>query len=395
MITSISNLFSLYLRAFPGICLFIAAVLLIRFLLRRRATAQMFLLWFFVLIRLLLPVSIETDHGFGMIRIPDRILTLAPKEDDQFSQENEQYQQEGDEKKRDQRLTGATWFPGMIWIAGVLCFLAYYGIRFVSLYRKIKKAAPLHGYHNVFLWDQQDACTVGIFRPRAYIPFTCSKRTRDCVIQHELQHIRHHDCQLLFFFYIALALNWYNPLAWISYRYFQQDMEKACDERVLAYADTAGRKDYAAALVHFYCGYRENYISAGFRGTDIRERIKNIGKTGDRKPIRKGLLVLLCGFLFCLCLFTGLQRTAGSPVQTFTGAGITYYLMEDGSYQYGKKNYSDRVVLSGTLPNSDATAEVTVLTNDRNLTFERAVWSLFSSDLSDSDPDLFMVVDMR
>ena len=46
-----------------------------------------------------------------------------------------------------------------------------------------------------------------------------------------------------------LALNWFNPIAWLAFRAFRADQELACDAAVTAARSDESRRDYAEALV--------------------------------------------------------------------------------------------------------------------------------------------------
>jgi beta-lactamase regulating signal transducer with metallopeptidase domain len=48
---------------------------------------------------------------------------------------------------------------------------------------------------------------------------------------------------------IVLALNWFNPIAWIAFRAFRADQELSCDAAIAAEASPETRCDYARALV--------------------------------------------------------------------------------------------------------------------------------------------------
>ena len=62
------------------------------------------------------------------------------------------------------------------------------------------------------------------------------------MLQHEKTHIKRKDYLLMMLYYIALALNWYNPLCWLIYFGVNKDIEMACDEQTLQKYINGGKK---------------------------------------------------------------------------------------------------------------------------------------------------------
>lgn len=92
--------------------------------------------------------------------------------------------------------------------------------------------------------------TWGTLRPSILLPSASrqwSATRLDCVLLHELAHVRRHDALVQDLARLACALHWYNPLAWRALRHLRAEAEAACDGIVLrAGVPPAG---YAGALV--------------------------------------------------------------------------------------------------------------------------------------------------
>ena len=74
------------------------------------------------------------------------------------------------------------------------------------------------------------------------------------VIEHEKSHIARGDHYAKLVGYLLLSVYWFNPLSWIAYMMFCKDVERACDERVIAELDVENRKGYAEALLQCSTG---------------------------------------------------------------------------------------------------------------------------------------------
>ncbi len=78
--------------------------------------------------------------------------------------------------------------------------------------------------------------TWGILRPRILMPERAarwSQAERRSALTHELAHVVRGDWALLVLARAAVALHWFNPLAWIAFRRLALEAERACDDRVL------------------------------------------------------------------------------------------------------------------------------------------------------------------
>lgn len=91
---------------------------------------------------------------------------------------------------------------------------------------------------------------LGFFRPAIFLPADAAQWTaerRRVVLLHELAHIRRGDLATHLLARTALCFYWWNPLAWMAWRAFLKERERAADDLVL----TAGARasEYAAHLL--------------------------------------------------------------------------------------------------------------------------------------------------
>jgi len=78
--------------------------------------------------------------------------------------------------------------------------------------------------------------TCGIRRPAVLLPAEAASWTeerRRVVLLHELAHVRRGDAATHIMARTVLLLHWWNPLAWLSWREFVKEEERAADDEVL------------------------------------------------------------------------------------------------------------------------------------------------------------------
>lgn len=137
-----------------------------------------------------------------------------------------------------------------VWLAGVLVL----ALRGLAGYWRLRRSVAL-------ACKAPDGCyggacvaapfTLGILRPRIYLPDSLQGAARQAVLLHEQTHIRRGDPLTKPLFYAAVCLHWFNPLAWLAFRGFECDMEAACDEAAVQGRPLPERNAYCETLLQF------------------------------------------------------------------------------------------------------------------------------------------------
>ncbi len=151
-----------------------------------------------------------------------------------------------------------------------------------------------------------------------------SSDERIAVLHHELSHLRRGDLWKSLAARLILALHWFNPLAWISTRRFDESAEWACDA-LMASEQPARVTQLANALLAATTARDGSPILAlSATGGPLFQRIRRLvsgdhqGDTVMRRFVWSGLLCPLV----CLGLFQ-LQFTERLAAQTATSAGTS------------------------------------------------------------------------
>lgn len=162
-----------------------------------------------------------------------------------------------------------------VWAVGV----AVLAVRGIVGYIKLK-------LHVALACKTSDGCyggacvtapfTLGILRPRVYLPDDLQETARQAVLLHEQTHISRRDPLTKPLFYAVACLHWFNPLAWLAFCTFERDMEAACDEAAVRGRPLPERNAYCESLLHFAVQGRSIPGSLAFGQGSVKERIVHL-----------------------------------------------------------------------------------------------------------------------
>jgi beta-lactamase regulating signal transducer with metallopeptidase domain len=142
----------------------------------------------------------------------------------------------------------------------------------------------------------------GFFRPRLLIPAilarSLSLQEMDCIIRHELAHIRAGDIALNWLVSFAVMVHWFNPFVWLMARQWARTRELACDRAALAQRNDP--QAYGEVILRAAEHLSRPHLVAGVVGivenkNNLRERIEMLTHTYGKKTglIALGVVVLI------------------------------------------------------------------------------------------------------
>lgn len=189
-----------------------------------------------------------------------------------------------------------------VWLAGAACMIGYLLIQSLRQRRRLATAVRVSG--NVYQTDAAASPFVfGLIRPKIYLPFRTRRQDLPYVLLHEQAHIRHGDIWFKLLGFLLLAVYWFNPCIWAAYLFFSQDLELACDERVIRRMHSAARADYAESLLVCSNSHRLAAGPLAFDGGQLKGRIRAV--LGFKKPTVWILIAaLLAGIAVGVCFLT-------------------------------------------------------------------------------------------
>lgn len=338
--------------------LLVLVVLGLRLFLKRVPKAFICILWGFVAIRLMFPITLESSFSLVPAKLADTDAILAqshtPAATANISKDsvtpdtiqsapvilnNTEAEEtapviitspELSESAASSFADGMTRLMAFLWLPGVLCMLAYSGISYLRIRKKTREAVWYTD--NIWLCDHVETPFIlGTFRPRIILPSSIPPEAAAHVIAHEKAHLKRLDHIWKPLGFLLLSLYWFNPVLWVAYIFLCKDIELACDERVIRKMDTESIKSYSFTLLNYsISGKMISVCPLSFGEVHVKKRIKNV--LHYKKPAFWVLvLAVVSCFTVLLCFLTNpvlpdTQKEEDISVLSFeiTGSGSDY-----------------------------------------------------------------------
>lgn len=164
----------------------------------------------------------------------------------------------------------------------------------------------------------------------------------ELVLRHELTHYALNHIQWKYIATVNLILFWWNPLVWLGFRFFCQDMELACDAAVLEKLEPGKRKKYAETLLELGWGQPLLEVPLAFGECDAEIRVRAVVAWKHRGKVL-GILTGLASVCVMLFFFGG--RTVPAPVEDIllayqrTGGGVETFVRDLNDEMAGELGY--------------------------------------------------------
>ncbi len=339
----LSNLFEQVLSMSISATIVIILILVIRKLLGKSPKIYSYILWSVVLIRLLIPFSIESkisivpdttkivenrftgsnlvtnESNFASTYINNEITNDTVIENSvQENNQNESllggYVEES--KNEIQNTVGKNengWelvnkVASFVWIIGLVSLITKSIIDLQKLKRSLGTAVSYKD--NIYFSENiTTAFVLGIIKPKIYLPINLDENVIEYIVKHEEIHIKRQDTLFRFLGFVAVTIHWFNPLVWIAYYRCGSDMEMSCDERVIKELGNDIKQNYSTSLLKLATnGNKLKPIPLAFSENNTRTRIKNV--LNYRQP--KEWLVLISVSIVLISFATLLTSAKGN-----------------------------------------------------------------------------------
>ncbi|MBE6751749.1 MAG: M56 family metallopeptidase [Ruminococcaceae bacterium] len=299
---------------------FIIAILLLRFLFKNSSKNSRLFLWLLVGVKLILPFNIKSKFSL----IPEGIVEKSTQSASGIVGDVVRSGTYENESLFDSKLIFLC-----IWVAVSLIILIYGAVSFWRLHKNIGDAIKMES--NIFQSEKVvSPFVLGVIKPKIYIPFNLDDETLSHIVSHEKSHIKSFDNITKLVAFILLAVHWYNPLVWVCFKLVSQDIEFACDERVVKNYTLEKRKSYAEALLSCAVNEGRGLIHPlAFGEVSIKDRIKSV--VSYKKTLKVVLVLFLSvavvsfGFFATVPEVSAKEEVPEEPVQeeTVTNETVT------------------------------------------------------------------------
>lgn len=205
---------------------------------------------------------------------------------------------------------------GMVWLCGVLGMICYGMVSVFQFLGVLRGGVRDEGSLGipVFRTKLPTAFVYGIFKPCIYLPEGLLPSEEEYILLHEQIHVKRGDQIWRMLGFAALAIHWFNPLAWVAFVVSGKDMEMSCDEAVIRRLGRGRVKEYSDSLLALATG---QHVLRGaplaFGEGDTGSRIRNVLRY--RKP---AVVVTVAAALVCVVVIVVL---ATNPSETMTPDG--------------------------------------------------------------------------
>lgn len=227
----------------------------------------------------------------------------------------------------------------IVWLSGVGVCLMYLATLYTALRRSVRRNAAPPSQRLMALFEQTKAeldirasikliCQYKYGTPALMLPRTILMPVDTLVamndeqvkfaLRHELMHYKHRDHLMCLLLSVLNAVHWFNPFVWLAFRQMRSDMEVKCDGAVVKRLTAAQKSRYASLIVSLFSQPQRRQLVLGMAQGDVKkvaeQRIRGVFM--DTKSRRSARLVsaLIAMLLAVTCFTTACQPTPEEPV---------------------------------------------------------------------------------
>ena len=341
---------------------------------KRYGARWRYLVWLVVAIRLCVPIQLSLPGRMEIMQVQVPSVqsgtreVLAQRTPDYFVQKepNEPIQQPSVEQtqavseEKTDMFDFLLAYPYVLWLGGVLGFLAWQGWKYYDFRRMLKRsrrkimdASVLDTYYSLcretgmekrpaiyFCEALPSPLCVGLFRTAGYLNSEGREPAEmRLILKHELTHCKRKDLWFKGILLLARALHFFNPFVHGMARLAEKDMELSCDLVVMADCGMAEREAYSMAILRTVreAKSKNMQMSTAFSGgkEELKMRFENIFDMTQKK---RGIALFLAAALV-VCGGTAFVGCAESETTEKTLSGTVYgdYTEETVHELYGAK----------------------------------------------------------
>lgn len=231
------------------------------------------------------------------------------------------------------------------WFAGTLFIILYAVISFSKLKKTVMFAVKGDG--DFYETDMiSTPCVIGIIKPKIYLTLNLSEKEKNYILTHENIHIQRKDYLSKLIAYLILSIHWVNPVSWILFKMFVNDMEMLCDEESIKKLGEENKSGYMERLLALSSS-KKNILPCpiAFGENNTEKRVKNMVKYKNSGIVVSMIALIICTILAIICLTNRnvhpIENVSQSSYELFTyhkvlkgsnGASLFVDIVTDDEY---------------------------------------------------------------
>jgi TonB family protein len=211
------------------------------------------------------------------------------------------------------------------WLLGVIVFLlpVAAGLRQLRSLRRtaipwrhgqtvaaaLARDAGIHRHVEVLLDTVSGPTTFGVMHSVILLPVDAENWDADDLnraLVHELEHVRRGDWMSHCLARVVCSMYWFHPLAWMAWRQFALDAERACDDAVLGVAEPTAYADQLVGLARRLSALRKSPGLAMASRADLTARVGAV-LDGRQRRGRAGALSVALAWIAAAMLLAAVS----------------------------------------------------------------------------------------
>ncbi|TDF95449.1 M56 family metallopeptidase [Paenibacillus piri] len=247
----------------------------------------------------------------------------------------------------------------IVWAIGTAVFLAIH----IKMYRAFKRSIlqesrvcdPIRQcpVKVVVSHNATTPMVIGLWKPMIVLPDTpMGEKELAMILSHELVHIKRGDVLVKLLVFMANAVHWFNPAAYMLNRQMNTLCELSCDEKVVQEMDMENRRFYGETLLSMleYGVKRRNVVFVSSLCNSKKSMKRRLVNLMNAKKINKSVMMLslaatismvgIGGFVASAAESAMPDRAAATKIPTGKepqGRNV-YVQLEDGTVFYYDKD---------------------------------------------------------
>lgn len=263
----------------------------------------MILLWSVIAFRFLCPIAISSDISlFNTLSALNNTYHASFQQTENMVDTDAVIRYEilpneiPDVSKPADRIETMKWISAVVWLAGMCAMLLFGAVSYLLLKKRLRFAVKRKD--NIYVENIPTSFVFGIFRPKIFIPDHIPEQDLEYIILHEKIHLKRADHITKLAAYLILSLHWFNPLCWVMFKLFSDDIELACDETVLQKIGIEHKKQYLHTLLDNSVNKPKTILlyHVCFSANLTKRRVKSMIKLKKHSKLIAISAIIICVF---------------------------------------------------------------------------------------------------